>query len=127
MAFGGHKGSGFSILAQLLGRGLAGMTQERLKSHRGGNGPVVIAIDPARFGPLDDFRAVVTEEAERVRNATPAEGFNEVLMPGDPEVREQANREAEGCVVDDTTWNALVSEARRLGLPDSVYRLPVNA
>ncbi|MEZ4623218.1 MAG: Ldh family oxidoreductase, partial [Thermomicrobiales bacterium] len=123
MAFGGHKGSGFSILAQLLGRGLAGMTQDRLKTHRGGNGPVVIAIDPARFGPLDIFRDVVTEEAERVRGATPAEGFSEVLMPGDLEVREQARREAEGCMVDDTTWNALVSEAKRFGLAESIYAL----
>ncbi|MEZ4507071.1 MAG: Ldh family oxidoreductase [Thermomicrobiales bacterium] len=123
MAFGGHKGSGFSILAQLLGRGLAGMTQDRLKTHRGGNGPVVIAIDPARFGPLDLFRDVVTEEAERVRGATPAEGFSEVLMPGDLEVREQARREAEGCMVDDTTWNALVSEAKRFGLAESIYAL----
>lgn len=123
MAFGGHKGSGFSILAQLLGRGLAGMTQDRLKTHRGGNGPVVIAIDPARFGPLDLFRDVVTEEAERVRGATPAEGFAEVLMPGDLEVREQARREAEGCMVDDTTWNALVSEAKRFGLAESNYAL----
>lgn len=121
MAFGGHKGSGFSIFAQVLGRGLAGMTQERLKTHRGGNGPVVIAIDPARFGPLDVFRDVVSEEAERVRSATPADGFVEVMMPGDPEVREQARREIEGCVVDDTTWNALVAEARRFGLPASMY------
>lgn len=121
MAFGGHKGSGFSIFAQLLGRGLAGMTQERLKTHRGGNGPVVIAIDPARFGPLDVFRAAVSEEAERVRSATPAEGFVEVMMPGDPEIREQAKREAEGCVVDETTWAALIVEARRFGLPESVY------
>ncbi len=127
MAFGGHKGSGFSIFAQLLGRGLAGMTQERLKSHRGGNGPVVIAIDPARFGPLEIFREVVTDEAERVRTATPAEGFSEVLMPGDLEVREQARREAEGCLVDDTTWQALVGEAQRFGLPESVYRLPTPA
>jgi uncharacterized oxidoreductase len=123
MAFGGHKGSGFSIFAQLLGRGLAGMTQERLKTHRGGNGPVVIAIDPARFGPLDVFRAAVSEEAERVRSATPAEGFVEVMMPGDPEIREQAKREAEGCVVDDTTWAALIGEARRFGLPESVSAL----
>ena len=85
------------------------------RTHRGGNGPVVIAIDPERFGPLDLFREAVTEEAERVRSATPAEGFAEVLMPGDPEVREQARREAEGCVVDDMTWAALVAEARRLG------------
>jgi LDH2 family malate/lactate/ureidoglycolate dehydrogenase len=127
MAFGGHKGSGFSILAQLLGRGLAGMTQERLKTHRGGNGPVVIVIDPARFGPLEIFREVVAEEAERVRTATPAEGFTEVLMPGDLEVREQARREAEGCVVDDTTWNALVSEARRFGLSEPDYLQPASA
>lgn len=100
------------------------MTQDRLKSHRGGNGPVVIAIDPARFGPLDIFREVVSEEADRVRTATPAEGFAEVLMPGDLEVREQARREAEGCAVDDTTWQALVTVAKRFGLPDATYHLP---
>jgi uncharacterized oxidoreductase len=124
MAFGAHKGSGFSILAQMLGRGLAGQTQERLKGHRGGNGPVVIAIDPSRFGPLDLFREAVSGEAERVRNATPAGGFDEVLMPGDKELREQANREANGCVVDDTTWQALVNEAKRFGLAASLYRTP---
>jgi LDH2 family malate/lactate/ureidoglycolate dehydrogenase len=103
------------------------MTQDRLRGHRGGNGPVVIAIDPSRFGPLEIFREVVTEEAERVRNATPAEGFAEVLMPGDLEVREQARREADGCLVDDTTWNALIAEARRFGLPESDYLLPAGA
>lgn len=126
MAFGAHKGSGFSILAQLLGRGLAGMTQERLKGHRGGNGPVIIAIDPSRFGPLDLFRVAVGEEADRVRNAIPAEGFTEVLMPGDPELREQRRREVEGCIVEDTTWEALVSEARRFGLPESTWTMAVR-
>ena len=121
MAFGAHKGSGLSILAQMLGHGLAGMNQERLKTHRGGNGPVVIAIDPSRFGPLDLFRAAVAAEADRVRQATPAEGFTEVLMPGDPELREQQRRDAAGCIVEDTTWEALVSEARRFGLPESTW------
>lgn len=124
MAFGGHKGSGFSILAQMLGRGLAGQTQERLLGHRGGNGPIVIAIDPSRFGPLELFREAVSGEAARVRGATPAEGFDEVLMPGDKEVREQATREANGCMVDDTTWWALVSEAQRFGLPAELYSAP---
>lgn len=97
------------------------MTRERLKEHRGGNGPLVIAIDPGRFGPLDQFREAVTEEADRVRHATPAEGFSEVLMPGDPEVREQAKRGAEGILVDQTTWNALVAEANRFGLSESLW------
>ncbi len=83
MAFGGHKGSGFSLLAHLLGRGLAGATAERLLERNGGNGPVIIVFDPARFGPLEEFRAAATDEAHRVRSATPAEGFTEVVMPGD--------------------------------------------
>lgn len=66
----------------------------------------------------------MSEEAERVRQATPAAGFEEVLMPGDKEVREQANREAAGCIVDSTTWQALVHEAKRFGLPEAVYCTP---
>lgn len=127
MAFGAHKGSGFSILAQMLGCGLAGQTQERLLGHRGGNGPVVIAIDPSRFGPLDLFREAASGEAARVRNATPAEGFDEVLMPGDKEIRERVNREANGCVVDETTWRALVNEAKRFGLHEALYRTTESA
>jgi LDH2 family malate/lactate/ureidoglycolate dehydrogenase len=45
-------------------------------------------------------------------------------MPGDKEIREQAAREANGCVVDDTTWAALVAVAKRLGLPETAYRAP---
>jgi uncharacterized oxidoreductase len=120
-AFGGHKGSGLSVLVTLLGRGLAGATSERLLSRNGGNGPVIIVFDPARFGPLDAFRAAVSDEASRVRSATPAEGFNEVLMPGDLELRERKQREHDGCEVDDVTWEKLLSDARRFGLSESLW------
>jgi uncharacterized oxidoreductase len=121
VAFGGHKGSGFSLLAHLLGRGLAGATTERLLARNGGNGPVIIVFDPARFGPLDEFRAAVTDEASRVRSATPADGFTEVVMPGDLELRERKRREVEGCEIDETTWEKLVSDARRFGLSESLW------
>jgi LDH2 family malate/lactate/ureidoglycolate dehydrogenase len=121
VAFGGHKGSGFSLLAHLLGRGLAGATTERLLARNGGNGPVIIVFDPARFGPLDEFRAAVTDEANRVRSAAPAEGFTEVVMPGDLELRERKRREVEGCEIDESTWGKLVSDARRFGLSESLW------
>lgn len=121
VAFGGHKGSGLSILVQLLGRGLAGATSERLLERHGGNGPVIIVFDPSRFGPLDAFRGAVSDEANRVRSAIPADGFTSVFMPGDLELQERKRREVEGCEIDETTWKQLVSDARRFGLSESLW------
>jgi uncharacterized oxidoreductase len=87
----------------------------------GGNGPVIIVIDPSRFRPLEEFRAATAEEASRVRSATPAEGFTEVLMPGDLEKRVRAQRASEGCEIDPVTWEKLLAEARRFGLPESTW------
>lgn len=115
MAFGGHKGSGLSILAQLLGRGLAGMTPDRLAAHRGGNGPVIIAIDVARLAPLDAFLGAVADQVNDIHAAHPAEGFDEVLLPGEPEIIERARREVEGIEVPDTIWSELLELAREWG------------
>jgi LDH2 family malate/lactate/ureidoglycolate dehydrogenase len=115
MTFGAHKGSGFSILAQLLGRGLAGMAPDRLAAHRGGNGPVIIAIDPGRLGPMDSFLGAIEDQVDDVHAAQPAEGFEEVLLPGEPEIAERARREAEGIDVPDQIWNELTEIARAWG------------
>src|SRR5262249_44239147 len=47
LPFGFHKGSGFSLLAQIVGRGLAGMDPSSYDGPRGLNGPFVLAIDIA--------------------------------------------------------------------------------
>jgi len=115
MAFGGHKGSGFSILAQLLGRGLAGATPELLAVHRGTNGPVIIAIDAGRLTPLDVFLEAVEDQVNDIHAAQPAEGFAQVLLPGEPELIERRRRENEGIDVPDQTWIELMEIARVWG------------
>jgi LDH2 family malate/lactate/ureidoglycolate dehydrogenase len=117
MAFGAHKGSGFSILAQLLGRGLAGMTRERLSAHRGGNGPVVLAIDVQRLTPIDEFLGAIEEQVDAIHCAQPAEAFDQVLLPGEPELRERERREREGIDVPERTWGDLVEMAASWGAP----------
>jgi len=104
LPFGGHKGSGFSILAQLLGVGLAGATPELLSHHRGGNGPVVIAIDVAAFVDPSEFQARVADQCAEIRSAEAAVGFESVQMPGDPEQRSRVFRERDGIPVPDNTW-----------------------
>lgn len=116
VAFGLHKGSGLSLLAQMLGRGLAGMVPDRFEQHRGSNGPVVIAIDVSRLTPLESFLDAVEDQVADVHSAIPAEGFDAVLLPGEPEVAEQKRREREGIEVPEPIWESLLAAARTWGV-----------
>src|SRR6478735_625880 len=59
LPFGGHKGNGISILAQMLGRALAGMDTTGFDGPRGANGPIITAIDPACFTTKEEFASEV--------------------------------------------------------------------
>jgi uncharacterized oxidoreductase len=103
LAFGGHKGSGISMLAQILGRGLAGMDPSSYDGPRGVNGPVVIAIDPECFAPLDEFIADVEAQCEAVLSSPTSAGVDEILLPGQMEQRARVERERDGIPVADAT------------------------
>ncbi|MGH2547843.1 MAG: Ldh family oxidoreductase [Thermomicrobiales bacterium] len=116
LPFGGHKGNGFSILAQMLGRGLMGMDTGGIGGPRGANGPIIIVIDVSAFGPLEGFVREVLAQGELITNSAPAEGFDEVLLPGDVEQRSQRDRLANGIPIPDTTWAEITALANELGV-----------
>ncbi len=116
LAFGAHKGSGFSLLAQFIGRGLAGMDPSSYDGPRGVNGPFVLAMDVARFTEPAQFRAEIEAQSEVVSNSLPADGFESVLLPGEPELLTRATREREGVPVADTTWRELIELAQKYGV-----------
>lgn len=116
LTFGAHKGSGFSLLSQILGVGLAGASAAALGERRGGNGPFVLAINVSAFTPLDQFIDAVETTAANVHASAPMEGFNEVLLPGEPEVAIRIQRERDGIPVPDRTWDDLRALAADLGI-----------
>jgi LDH2 family malate/lactate/ureidoglycolate dehydrogenase len=116
LAFGGHKGSGFSLLAQFIGRGLAGMDPSSYDGPRGVNGPFILAIDIARFSDPEHFRAEVEAQCAAVTDCLPAEGVDAVFLPGQPELMNRAVREREGVPVPETTWRELLDLAKALGV-----------
>ncbi len=116
LPFGGHKGSGFSLLAQFIGRGLAQMDPSDYDGPRGVNGPFVLAIDIARFTDLDRFRAEVEAQCAAVTDCLPAEGVEAVLLPGQPELAMRAIRERDGVPIPDSTWQELEALARDHGV-----------
>lgn len=117
LAFGGHKGSGLSFLAQLLGRGLAGMDPSRFTGPRGVNGPVLIAIDPECFAPYGEFIDQIEAQIAAVLAARPAAGIEEVLLPGEPERRARIERLADGIPIPEATLADLARVCEPAGVP----------
>ncbi len=116
LPFGGHKGSGFSLLAQFLGRGLAGMDPSAYNGPRGVNGPIIIAIDISRFADPEDFRAEIEAQCDVVTASAPREGVAAVQLPGEPELSTREERLREGIPVPDAIWQELRELAAEQGV-----------
>lgn len=126
LAFGDHKGSGLAIMAELVGAALIGGTTMQPGNKRVAgriiNNMLSIIIDPAATGSVDGFIAEAEAYLEYVRSSELREGFDEVLMPGDPERRSRAARNA-GIPVDDATLDLLRRSAASAGLVGAEDRL----
>jgi LDH2 family malate/lactate/ureidoglycolate dehydrogenase len=117
LPFGGHKGSGFSLFAQLVGRGLAGFDPSAYDGPRGLNGPFILASDIARFTDLEAFIAQTEAQCEAVTGCLPAAGVDAVLLPGQPELAARAIRERDGAPIPDSTWDELRILAQEWDVP----------
>ncbi|CAN5723675.1 Ldh family oxidoreductase [soil metagenome] len=120
LPFGGHKGYSLGLVVEMLGRVLTG-ADEYAQEGRGGpvygrSGTFIIALDPGMFRPNDDYRAEVDRSLDRIKRVKPAPGFNEVLVPGEPELRARAQREREGIPIAEATWSAIRATASELGV-----------
>jgi len=62
---------------------------------------------------LANFKAQVTAFVEYLKDTPPAEGFTEVLYPGELEYRTEQRRRAEGIPVEEDTWERVAAIARR--------------
>lgn len=80
--WGGHKGTGLSIMIQLMGV-LAGSPAIPAPFGTGpeDNGHFIITIDPTLFRSLDEFRSEVDSYATALRTAIPRENLAQLRTP----------------------------------------------
>jgi LDH2 family malate/lactate/ureidoglycolate dehydrogenase len=122
MPLGGYKGSGLAMMAEILCAVLGGgaMSTE-LGGIRFRGKPVrvshmFIAIDIARFLPVDEFRERMDRLIRIMKTTPPAPDYSEVLVAGDPEWRMEEERRRNGVPVGHGTWKALCEAGDRLGV-----------
>ena len=116
MPFGGHKGFGLSVMAELMGGVLSGTGASAARDFANGNGTTVLAIDVARFMPAADFMRQATAFSNILHGAPKAPGFDEILTPGEPEWRSRIQRSKDGIPIPAATHRAISELASELGV-----------
>ena len=83
--FGDHKGYGLAFAVELLTGALVGSLAPELGEREMQNGLFLMVVDPAGMGSAAGFESSAEAVIERVKACPPAEGFAEVMVPGEPE------------------------------------------
>ena len=117
-AMGEHKGSGISIMCELLAGALTGGGCGRTGHKTLENNMLSILLDPARFGTEELLWPELDRYVAFVRSARAAPGHERVRLPGEPEEEMRARRRAEGIPLPRRVRSSLALTADSLGLKD---------
>lgn len=120
LPFGGVKGSGITLLMDILSGVLTGarfggdvlsvLTNQERES---GNGHFVLAFRVSAFLAEGEFAARMDEEIDRLKALPPAMGFDEVSYPGEREWRISTERAAHGIPVSKKLWSEVTDLGAR--------------
>jgi LDH2 family malate/lactate/ureidoglycolate dehydrogenase len=122
MPLGGYKGTGLAVMVEIFCGILSGgaMATElgglRVKTRPMRTSHCFIAIDVSRLMPLDQFVERMVRLREIITSTAPADGYDEVLMAGDPEWRAERERSRNGIPIPKELRDTLVELAAELGV-----------
>ena len=94
LPLGGYKGYALALAIDAMAGVLTGAGFDGNVTR--GNGLMLQAIDIRKFISVRKFEEQVSELIRKVKAAPKARGFDEILIPGEPESRERKKRETTG-------------------------------
>jgi LDH2 family malate/lactate/ureidoglycolate dehydrogenase len=104
LPLGTYKGYGLSLAVQILGSLLAQGGTLLLDQPQVGNGALFMILKPEAFCDPVELRQQTEELCQAVRTSPLRDGFDEILIPGEPEYRAERQRIRDGVPIADATW-----------------------
>ena len=118
----GIKGFGWLIWVEVLAAITSGMTISKYipLDYSGGakwtGGTFLMAINVGNIVPIDEFKAQVDDMIRTIKSSKLAEGFDEIVMPGERSQIEAERRRKEGIPIRDEDWGHFSAMAQEIGV-----------
>ncbi len=112
----GHKGFGLGLAVEVLAGALSGAGCTRWESTRGGNAVFLMVASIEAFLPVDQFRSEAQRLMGYVKSSPRTAGFEQIQIPGELEAQHREKRVREGILIDENTWQQLLTAADNVGL-----------
>jgi hydroxycarboxylate dehydrogenase B len=117
LPFGRHKGSGLAVMCEIMAGAIAGGQRAEEETNGGVmNSMLATVIDVSRLGEPTAIGEAIEATKAHIRSSRTAPGFDEVLLPGEPERRNAEARTHAGIEVDGTTWQEMLEAAETIGI-----------
>jgi LDH2 family malate/lactate/ureidoglycolate dehydrogenase len=120
----GVKGYALGLMIEILSSRLTGMPYGAHIirkfddwDNRAFMGHYIQAIDIEAFCPVDEFKNRMEELIQDLKKQPKAFGFNEILIPGEPEWRNTVNRKKQGCPIRQEDVELLGKLGKELDIP----------
>jgi uncharacterized oxidoreductase len=116
LPFGDYKGSGLMMMIELTATLFGGYAPVSSENFRPGNPTVLTAWSIDAFCTPDRFEEEVEALCARIKKSGVADGFDEILLPGEPENRSRREKGEHGIDLPDPVWRSVQKAAEGLGV-----------
>ena len=117
----GYKGMALSMIIDILAGPLLGFKAAQVHPFRR-RGVFLGAINVEAFTEIDAFKENVDAVIADLKDSRLASGFEEIMVPGEPEWRELERRRREGIYLDDEIYRRILDTAEEVGLDHRRYK-----
>jgi len=114
LPFGGHKGYALAVMAELMSGPLVGSGYYPGVTQR--SGIFMFALKASLFQPMEQYNQALQKSIKKIKAIPPAKGFDEVLLPGEPESKTYQKRILDGIQIPQDTWDAVKKAAMTVGV-----------
>jgi LDH2 family malate/lactate/ureidoglycolate dehydrogenase len=120
----GHKGFCLAFMTDVFGGILARNGSIGNPNKQFSNGTFIVVIDIERFAPLAPAKAEALTMVNFVKDTPLAQGFDQILYPGEKEAKSRKERTAKGIEIEDETWNQVMDLVKNYQVADRIGNLP---
>jgi len=113
---GGHKGFGLALVVEALAGALTGTGCDGEITYGLTNGVFILVLSIGSFVPSESFKQRIDKLIRSVKSSPTAPGFTEILIPGEPEYREEEKRSKAGIPIPDAAWKTLENACKEYGV-----------